>query len=107
LGKSALERVRDRLGAVAYAGLFTVASVTTSRAAPVGFGQGLRPPRARWREVACAGDRDVIAVEGSATVRLRPHQGYTVPRGIRHKTSAPERTVILMVEPAAVVPMGD
>src|SRR6478752_2749680 len=33
----------------------------------------------------------VIEVEGSATVRLRPHQGYTVPRGIRHKTSAPER----------------
>ena len=26
-------------------------------------------------------------------------QGYTVPRGIRHKTSAPQRTVILMVEP--------
>ena len=49
----------------------------------------------------------VIEVEGSETVRLRPNQGYTVPKSIRHKTSAPERTVILMVEPAAVVPTGD
>jgi mannose-6-phosphate isomerase-like protein (cupin superfamily) len=49
----------------------------------------------------------VIEVEGSDTVRLRPHQGYTVPKGVRHKTSAPGRTVILMVEPAGVVPTGD
>jgi mannose-6-phosphate isomerase-like protein (cupin superfamily) len=49
----------------------------------------------------------VIEVEGEETVRLRPHQGYTVPRGVRHKTSAPERTVIVMVEAAGVVPTGD
>jgi mannose-6-phosphate isomerase-like protein (cupin superfamily) len=49
----------------------------------------------------------VIEVEGADTVRLGPHQGYTVPRGVRHKTSAPTRTVIVMVEPAAVVPTGD
>jgi mannose-6-phosphate isomerase-like protein (cupin superfamily) len=49
----------------------------------------------------------VIEVEGSDTVRLRAHQGYTVPKGVMHKTSAPERTVIVMVEPAAVVPTGD
>jgi mannose-6-phosphate isomerase-like protein (cupin superfamily) len=49
----------------------------------------------------------VIEVEGADTVRLRPHQGYTVPKGVRHKTSAPVRTVIVMVEPAAVVPTGD
>ena len=49
----------------------------------------------------------VIEVEGSETVRLRPHQGYTVPKGVTHKTSAPKRTVIVMVEPAAVVPTGD
>jgi mannose-6-phosphate isomerase-like protein (cupin superfamily) len=42
----------------------------------------------------------VIEVEGRETVRLRPHQGYTVPKGVMHKTSAPERTVIVMVEPA-------
>lgn len=49
----------------------------------------------------------VIEVEGADTVRLRPHQGYTVPKGVMHKTSAPERTVIVMVEPAGVVPTGD
>jgi mannose-6-phosphate isomerase-like protein (cupin superfamily)/heme-degrading monooxygenase HmoA len=49
----------------------------------------------------------VIEVEGSDTVRLHPHQGFTVPKGVRHKTSAPERTVIVMVESAGVVPTGD
>ena len=49
----------------------------------------------------------VIEVEGAETVRLRPHQGYTVPRGVMHKTSAPTRTVLVMVEPAGVVPTGD
>jgi len=49
----------------------------------------------------------VIEFEDAETVRLRPHQGYTVPRGVVHKTSAPERTVIVMVEPAGVVPTGD
>lgn len=49
----------------------------------------------------------VIEVEGAETVRLRPHQGYTVPKGVMHKTSAPERTVVVMVEPATVVPTGD
>lgn len=49
----------------------------------------------------------VIEVEGADTVRLQPHQGYTVPKGVSHKTSAPVRTVIVMVEPAAVVPTGD
>jgi mannose-6-phosphate isomerase-like protein (cupin superfamily) len=49
----------------------------------------------------------VIEVEGADTVQLRPHQGYTVPKGVLHKTSAPARTVIVMVESAAVVPTGD
>jgi mannose-6-phosphate isomerase-like protein (cupin superfamily) len=49
----------------------------------------------------------VIELEGAETVRLQPHQGYTVPKGVMHKTSAPQRTVILMVEPAGVVPTGD
>lgn len=49
----------------------------------------------------------VIEIEGAETVRLGPHQGYTVPRGVMHKTSAPTRTVIVMVEPAGVVPTGD
>jgi len=41
------------------------------------------------------------------TVELAPGQGFTVPRGVRHRTRAPERTVILMVEGAGVVPTGD
>jgi mannose-6-phosphate isomerase-like protein (cupin superfamily) len=49
----------------------------------------------------------VIELHDSPTVRLRRHQGYTVPKGVMHKTSAPERTVVVMVEPAAVVPTGD
>jgi mannose-6-phosphate isomerase-like protein (cupin superfamily) len=49
----------------------------------------------------------VIDVEGSDSVRLGPQQGYTVPKGLMHKTSAPVRTAILMVEPAGVVPTGD
>ena len=41
------------------------------------------------------------------TVDLLPRQGFVVPRGIRHRTRAPERTVILMVERADIVPTGD
>jgi mannose-6-phosphate isomerase-like protein (cupin superfamily) len=40
-------------------------------------------------------------------VELGPHQGFTVPRGVVHRTRAPERSVILMVETAAIVPTGD
>jgi mannose-6-phosphate isomerase-like protein (cupin superfamily) len=49
----------------------------------------------------------VIELEGADPVRLRPHQGFTVPKGVTHKTSAPERSVIVMVESAGVVPTGD
>jgi mannose-6-phosphate isomerase-like protein (cupin superfamily) len=41
------------------------------------------------------------------TVELLPRQGFVVPRGVRHRTRAPERTVILMVEGAGIVPTGD
>jgi mannose-6-phosphate isomerase-like protein (cupin superfamily) len=41
------------------------------------------------------------------TVELKPRQGFAVPKGILHRTRAPERTVILMVEGAGVVPTGD
>jgi len=40
-------------------------------------------------------------------VELGPRQGFTVPRGVVHRTRAPERSVILMVETAAIVPTGD
>ena len=48
----------------------------------------------------------IIDLEGSS-VTLGPQQGYVVPRGIVHRTRAPERAVILMVETAAIVPTGD
>jgi hypothetical protein len=38
---------------------------------------------------------------------LQPRQGLTVPRGVVHRTRAPERTVMLMVEAAGVIPTGD
>lgn len=41
------------------------------------------------------------------TVELAPRQGIVVPRGVVHRTRAPERTVVLMVEPATVVAVGD
>lgn len=48
----------------------------------------------------------VIDLEGR-TVELRPRQGFMVPKGVPHRTRAPERTVILMIEGAGVVPTGD
>ncbi len=50
--------------------------------------------------------RLLIDLEGR-TVELLPQQGLTVPRGVAHRTRAPERTVILMVEAATVTPTGD
>jgi mannose-6-phosphate isomerase-like protein (cupin superfamily) len=49
----------------------------------------------------------LIDIEGPDTVTLERHQAYTVPRGVVHRTRAPVRTTILMVEPAGVVPTGD
>ena len=49
----------------------------------------------------------LIDLEDRDTVALDPHQGYTVPRGVMHRTRAPRRTAILMVEAAGVVPTGD
>jgi mannose-6-phosphate isomerase-like protein (cupin superfamily) len=50
--------------------------------------------------------RFLIDLEGR-TVELGPRQGFVVPRGVVHRTRAPERAVILMVEGAGVVPTGD
>jgi mannose-6-phosphate isomerase-like protein (cupin superfamily) len=41
------------------------------------------------------------------TVELGPKQGMVVPKGVVHRTRAPSRTVVLMVEAATVVPTGD
>jgi mannose-6-phosphate isomerase-like protein (cupin superfamily) len=41
------------------------------------------------------------------TVELGPRQGIVVPKGVRHRTRAKERTVVLMAEAATVEPTGD
>ena len=41
------------------------------------------------------------------TIDLGPGQGVVIPKGTMHRPRAPERTVILMVETAGIVPTGD
>ena len=41
------------------------------------------------------------------TVELTPRRGIMVPKGVVHRTRAPERTVMLMVEGSTVTPTGD
>ena len=41
------------------------------------------------------------------TFELGPRQGLVVPKGVVHRTHAPRRTIILMVEGAGIVPTGD
>ena len=41
------------------------------------------------------------------SVELDPLQGFVVPKGVIHRTRAPERAIILMVETAAITPTGD
>ena len=52
-------------------------------------------------------DGRAINYEGQVRISEPGHQGYTVPRGVVHRTRAPVRTTILMVEPAGVMPTGD
>ena len=40
------------------------------------------------------------------TVDLTPGKGVVIPKGAMHRPRAPERTVILMVERAGIVPTG-
>ena len=48
----------------------------------------------------------LIDLEGQ-TIDLQPWHGYVVPKGVVHRTRAPERAAILMVSTAAIVPTGD
>jgi len=47
-----------------------------------------------------------IDLEGR-TVELGPRQGFAVPKKTQHRTRAPKRTIILMVEREDIVPTGD
>jgi mannose-6-phosphate isomerase-like protein (cupin superfamily) len=48
----------------------------------------------------------LIDLEGRS-VTLDPRQGFVVPKGVLHRTRAPERTVVLMVENASIIPTGN
>ncbi len=50
--------------------------------------------------------RLLVDLEGR-TVELGPQQGVTVPKGVLHRTRAPEKTVMLMVEKSSIRPTGD
>ena len=41
------------------------------------------------------------------TAELHPGQGITISKGITHRTRAPKKTVMLMVETYAIEPTGD
>ena len=41
------------------------------------------------------------------TVTLRPREGFVVPKGLEHRTRAPQRAVILTVEDAGIITTGD
>ena len=41
------------------------------------------------------------------TIELNPGHAFVIPRGVVHRTRAPKRTVILMVENAGIIPTGD
>jgi mannose-6-phosphate isomerase-like protein (cupin superfamily) len=48
----------------------------------------------------------LIDLEGR-TVTLEPRQGFVVPKRVEHRTRALERTVVLMVENAGIIPTGN
>ncbi len=51
--------------------------------------------------------RLIIDIEKSSSVDLHSQQGYVVPKGVVHKTRAPEKTIVLMIETAGIIPTGD
>ncbi len=66
-----------------------------------------------WHKHA-ADDEFFYVVEGmllidleDTEVKLSPRQGFVVPKGVVHRTRAPQRTVILMVESKGISPTGD
>jgi hypothetical protein len=40
-------------------------------------------------------------------VTLDPRQGFVVPKSVLHRTRAHQRTVVLMVENAGIIPTGN
>jgi len=40
-------------------------------------------------------------------IELKPNQGFTVPKGVMHRTRAPTRTSVLLIEKSSIKPTGD
>ena len=52
--------------------------------------------------------KGTLAIEmADRTVVLHEGESFVVPKGVRHRTRAPQRTVMLMVEGEEIVPTGD
>jgi mannose-6-phosphate isomerase-like protein (cupin superfamily) len=49
---------------------------------------------------------DIREGDQERTIELDPRQGVVMPRNTMHRPRAPQRTVMLMVEPATIVPTG-
>ena len=49
-------------------------------------------------------DKDAAAFP--YTIELGPRQGFVVPKGVMHRTRAPERAIVIMIETKGVVPTG-
>jgi mannose-6-phosphate isomerase-like protein (cupin superfamily) len=48
----------------------------------------------------------IIDLEGKV-IELKSNQGITIPKGILHRTRAPARTSVLIIEDDTVKPTGD
>lgn len=40
-------------------------------------------------------------------IELKPNQGFTVPKGVMHRTRAPTRISVLLIEKSSIKPTGD
>jgi mannose-6-phosphate isomerase-like protein (cupin superfamily) len=49
----------------------------------------------------------LLDIEDRGSVVLNRHEAYTVPKSVVHRTRAPNKTVILMIEPCSVEATGD
>jgi mannose-6-phosphate isomerase-like protein (cupin superfamily) len=51
--------------------------------------------------------RLLIDLADAETATLERHQGFTVPKGVTHRTRAPRRTAIVILQRVTVVPTGN
>ena len=49
----------------------------------------------------------IVDIENGESIELKQQQGYVVPKGVVHRTRAPEKTIILMIESAGIIPTGN